>query len=278
MNDMKKITKIELQKRDKDRVNIELDGEFAFAIYVDVLFQAGLKVGMEVDEVTLQTIEYEEQKKKALNQAFKYLSFSDRSEGELMDYLLKKEYSQNVVEHVLDRLKKVQYIQDERVAKQIVQGKQRVGKSKKYIIEKLKQKKIGKNESIEAIEAHYNKIQEEMNIKNLVEKYFNILVPKYSAEEIKHKIAQKLYGQGYEWQSFYPIIEMMIRQKSGLIEEYAEDVSREKKNQLYKEAEKLNRKYSLLPQREQMIKIKQALNRKGYPRDWIEEILEALQE
>lgn len=275
---MKKITKIELQQRDKNRVNIELNDKFAFAIYVDVLFQLGLKVGMEVDEAQIQAIQDEEQKKKALSQALTYLSYADRSEGELREYLTRKEYPLNIIEDALDRLKKVQYIQDERVAKQIVQAKQRVGKSKKYILEKLKQKKIGKIETVEAIEQHYNKVQEQANIKNLVEKYLNVLARKYSAEEIKQKIAQKLYGQGYEWESFSSVIETVIREKWDLIEEYAEDVAQNKKEELYKEIQKLNRKYSSLSKQEKIMKIKQSLHRKGYPRNSIEEMIQELKE
>ncbi len=40
---MNKITNIEVQKRNEERVNIYIDNEFAFACYKELVYKEGLK-------------------------------------------------------------------------------------------------------------------------------------------------------------------------------------------------------------------------------------------
>jgi len=88
---------------------------------------------------------------------------------------------------------------------------------------------------------------------------------------MKRKMAQRLYSQGYQWDSFSAMIEIVMKEKQDILDEYEECVMLKKKDELYEEVQKLYRKYSSLPEKEQERKIKQNLFRKGYPRDWIEE-------
>ena len=74
------ITKIEIQKRNKDRVNIYLNGEFAFACSSELVYYHNLKNGMVVDLKKLSEIVEEDNYIKGKNSALKILEKSFKTE------------------------------------------------------------------------------------------------------------------------------------------------------------------------------------------------------
>src|SRR4051812_6617932 len=85
------ITKITAQQKNKDRYNIFMDygkGEqYAFSVDEEVLIKHRLKKGMEMDELSLIEINYQDDIRKAYNLGVGYLAARIRSEKEIRDYL-----------------------------------------------------------------------------------------------------------------------------------------------------------------------------------------------
>lgn len=100
---MKKITAIEVQKRTPNRVNIYLDGEFAFGLARIVA--AWLRVGQELSEEKIEQLQAEEARERAFQQAMLFLSYRARSESEIRQNLRKHEIPEQVIEQTLERLK-----------------------------------------------------------------------------------------------------------------------------------------------------------------------------
>ena len=50
---MSKITKIEVGKRNKERVNIYIDYEYAFSINMELVYKFGLKEKQETEQLKL---------------------------------------------------------------------------------------------------------------------------------------------------------------------------------------------------------------------------------
>jgi len=100
---MRKITAIELQRKSPDRVNIHLDGEFAFGLARIVA--AWLKVGQELSEEKIEQLLAEEAKERAFQQAILFLSYRARSESEIRRNLRKHEIPEAVIEETLERLR-----------------------------------------------------------------------------------------------------------------------------------------------------------------------------
>ena len=73
------ITKIQVQKHDKERYNIYIDKgfgeEYGFSVDGHTLVKYNLRKGMEVDEFELSTILFDEEIRKAYLQAISYLSY-----------------------------------------------------------------------------------------------------------------------------------------------------------------------------------------------------------
>ena len=57
---MAKITKIEVQKKNKERVNLFLDEEYAFSLSMELVYKEGLKKNQEIDAKRLELLAEEE--------------------------------------------------------------------------------------------------------------------------------------------------------------------------------------------------------------------------
>ncbi|MEM5776602.1 MAG: RecX family transcriptional regulator, partial [Anaerolineaceae bacterium] len=97
-----KITALKVQKRDPSRINVYLDGEFAFGI--DRLVGAWLSVGQELDEKKKEQLTQADTLEKAYRRALNFLDYRIRSETEIRKKLQEKGYGDDVIEHIMARL------------------------------------------------------------------------------------------------------------------------------------------------------------------------------
>ena len=67
---MIKISKIEVQKNHKDRVNIFVDDEFYASMYLDTAVRYGIKQGREIDELCFKNYLIESEQNIAFSKAF----------------------------------------------------------------------------------------------------------------------------------------------------------------------------------------------------------------
>src|SRR5512138_919880 len=118
---MKKITAIEVQKRTPNRVNIHLDGEFAFGLARIVA--AWLRVGQELSEEKIEQLQAEEARERAYQQAMLFLSYRARSESEIRQNLRKHEIPEAVIEQTLERLKQDGLANDHQFARSWVENR-----------------------------------------------------------------------------------------------------------------------------------------------------------
>ncbi|MFZ5881988.1 MAG: regulatory protein RecX [Chloroflexota bacterium] len=112
---MKTITAIEAQKKDPNRVNIHLDGEFAFGL--SRIVAAWLKVGQRLEDGKIAQLQADEARERAYQQAMLYLSYRPRSEAEIRQNLRKHEYPEEVIEETLDRLRQARLANDDEFAR-----------------------------------------------------------------------------------------------------------------------------------------------------------------
>lgn len=85
-----KITDISLQARDKNRVNVSVDGKYRFSLDVLQVGELGLRVGREYTEEELQQLEDESQFGKLYTRALEYCLVRPRAVREMRDYLWRK--------------------------------------------------------------------------------------------------------------------------------------------------------------------------------------------
>jgi regulatory protein len=117
----KKITALKLQKRNKNRLNVYLDGEFAFGLAKIVA--AWLRVGQELSEEKIIKLQEEDDTEVALQKAINYLNYRPRSENEVRKNLKKKNIKEEVIDEVIDHLQRGGLINDLNFAKLWVENR-----------------------------------------------------------------------------------------------------------------------------------------------------------
>lgn len=159
-----KITAIDLQTRNNNRVNISIDGRFRFSLDVFQLSELNLKVGQECDESNLGLLQNESDFGKVYGRALEYCLMRPRSQKEMRDYLyhktrpyrnklgeLKPGFSTDITSRVFDRLIQKKYLDDTKFAKFWVENRSVTkGSSRRKLISELKTKGI-ENSIIEQV-------------------------------------------------------------------------------------------------------------------------------
>lgn len=108
---MKKVTAIREGRRGK-RVNVFLDGKFAFSLETEVAVREGLGVGQELSEGDIEALTGADLFQRCLNAALRYLGYRPRSEAELRQRLRRRGFNGGNVEATLDKLKEQGLVND----------------------------------------------------------------------------------------------------------------------------------------------------------------------
>lgn len=204
---MNVITKIEVQKRNKDRSNVYIDNDYAFSLSNELVYKEGLKVNEKIDIERIKTIAKEDNYIKCKTTALRIVEKSYKSEKELVDKLILKGYDNESINKTINVLKEYNFINDENYVKMYVKDKlkQVVKKKIKYDLAKkgISDKII--DEEIYNIDSEYEK----NTAYNLAIKKYNTIAKR---EADRFKLSQKLYrfllSKGYS----YDIVSSVVKE------------------------------------------------------------------
>lgn len=130
------------QQKTADRVNVYLDGRYAFAL--PALDAAQLRVGQFLDDAAIARLQTTDRRQKAYDRAVRYLSFRPRSVAEVRRYLAKTEDDPEVIEAVIVRLLENGYLDDGDFARFWVENRQRFRpKGTAVLRQELRQRGVG---------------------------------------------------------------------------------------------------------------------------------------
>jgi len=151
-----KITRISPQVRDKDRVNISVDGKYRFSLDLLQMLDLGLKVGNEYTDEELRVLEEESKFGKLYTRALEYCLVRPRSRREVQQYLYRKTRptrtrtgelrdgaSTELTERVYERLDQKGYLDDKVFARFWVENRNmRKGSSMRKLQSELSSKGV----------------------------------------------------------------------------------------------------------------------------------------
>jgi regulatory protein len=106
------ITGLEQQERGRRRVNVYVDGLYAFALEPATVLSHGLRVGMAFDERLRSQLQEDDARERAHEAAITLLSYRPRSEKELRQRLRRKGFAPETVDLTLDRLRSAGLVDD----------------------------------------------------------------------------------------------------------------------------------------------------------------------
>jgi regulatory protein len=108
------VTALEIQKRNKERANVFIDGEYAFSLN---LIEAALT------DAEIATRRGEDEMGRAVDSAANFLGYRPRSTSEVRRNLTEKEFPAEVIDAAVDRLTGLGYLDDEAFARYWVQNR-----------------------------------------------------------------------------------------------------------------------------------------------------------
>jgi regulatory protein len=118
------VTALEFQKGNKERVNVYLDGAYAFGLPA-VIAATHLRRGQELSDAEIAMLRALDEQERAYEQALRFLRYRPRSQAEVERYLRRKRFAEEIVTHVMARLQEAGYLDDEAFARFWVENRQR---------------------------------------------------------------------------------------------------------------------------------------------------------
>jgi len=197
---MKKITAIEGQKRTPNRVNIHLDGEFAFGLARIVA--AWLRVGQELSDAKIEQLIAEDARERAFQQAMLFLSYRARSEAEIRKNLRKHEIPEAVIEQTLERLRGDGLANDNQFAQAWVENRNTFRpRSRRMMAMELKQKGLDD----EAIRSAVESVDDEASAYEAAQKRAARLKD-LEWIDFRRKLSEFLARRGYSYSVIAPVV------------------------------------------------------------------------
>ncbi|EXJ22628.1 Regulatory protein recX [Alkalibacterium sp. AK22] len=188
------ITKVQAQKA-KNRFNIFINDEYAFPVDDNLLVQHRLVKGKELTKADIDELKEKGELSKGYQAALHYLNFKMRSEKEIIDYLVDKEYE--TIDPIIDKLKTHRLIDDEAYAKSFVRTNSLLKlEGPKKVERALFAKGLSKANVLAGLDEYSLELQEENALK-LAEKVGKRQRNK-SSIEISQKIREQLMLKGFD--------------------------------------------------------------------------------
>jgi regulatory protein len=117
------ITALRVQKKNKQRVNVYLDGKFAFGLAA--IEAAKLHRGQHLSDEEIAHLREQDTRETAYERVLDFLSYRPRSEAEIRRYLQRKQVSPSVQKEVIARLTRAGLLDDRAFAHYWVENRER---------------------------------------------------------------------------------------------------------------------------------------------------------
>ena len=140
---MDKITDLRPGKSGAKRVNVFLNGKFAFSLQAKVAIEKDLQIGQELSPIEIEALTREERFQCCLDAATRYLSYRPRSEAEIREKLSRRGFGDDSIQPVMDRLKEQKLLDDAAFAEFWAENRQEFSpRSQRLTILELRRKGI----------------------------------------------------------------------------------------------------------------------------------------
>lgn len=204
------ITRIEFQKKNKNRVSIFLNDEFGFGLDATLVGKYNLKKGDVLNEETISQILLTEEKKRVKENAFRYLAGRAHSEKELRTKLLHKGYDEKLVSEVISELKEQKFIDDLEFALSYARSRMlNKPMGERLLRRELWQKGINEAHIQKAVEEAYSKKEQAEFARDLV-KSRKTRNRDLETEKRKKRLYDFLLRRGFDWDIAKEVVEQEL--------------------------------------------------------------------
>lgn len=219
-----KITKLEYQKKDPNRVSVYVDDKFIAGIDANEVIKLNLYNGKEIEQQELSKIISESEFGKFFNATLNFLSFRPRSEWEIRQFLIRKTQGKSTndyTEQILEKLRSIGQLNDTNFSKWFIdqrrtfkpQGK----RAMKYeLLRKGIDRKIIDQTLAEASTDEQPASELDLALKALnkkADRVIKTISDHKSRSEAKIKLLQFLLSRGFDYDTAREAVEKVIKKE-----------------------------------------------------------------
>jgi len=187
------ITRLQFQKRNIERVNVYIDGEFAFGL--DAVQAAGLRKGQHLSTAEIAALRQQDDRQKAFDRAVRFLGVRPRSQAEVESYLKGKMLDDGTIADVIGRLERMGYLDDQAFARFWIENRQRFRPRSKLALRfELQQKGVGRDVVAEATADVDEEEAAWQAMENKLGRWYNL-----QPEDFRRKVYDFLRRRGFNY-------------------------------------------------------------------------------
>lgn len=113
---MSRITDLRRGRGREKRINIYLDGRFAFSLGAEVAAMENLQVGQELSDDQVEALTGSDRLQRCLAAAYRYLGYRPRSESEIRERMQRRGFAVETIDAVMARLQAQNLLDDQAFA------------------------------------------------------------------------------------------------------------------------------------------------------------------
>lgn len=212
------ITAIKVQKRNSQRVSIDLDGEYAFGL--SRLVAAWLSTGDRLSEEKIQSLLDKDALEVAYQRALDLLNHRPRSEKEIRQRLAEKEFSVEQIDQVVEKLKLAGLIRDENFARMWIDSRKEFHpRSKNLMRYELKNKGIAE----EHIDAALEELPAEQELAAQAASHYIRRLQGSDWETFRKRLSGYLSRRGFSYGTVAPLVKDLWQQQGTSIDQTNND-------------------------------------------------------
>ena len=189
-----KITRLAVQKKNPKRVNVYLDGDFAFGLYRDTA--AWLETGQMLSDEKIKELLEKDQQAEVYQKALDFIAYRPRTAQETRRKLQQAGYEAFLIDNTIAALSDNGLLNDEYYAQQWVEERMRLKpRSKRVLIYELRQKGIPDDVIQSAVEEVDDFRSAYEAAEGRLSRYEGL-----SKFEFRNKLGSFLAGKGYSYE------------------------------------------------------------------------------
>lgn len=201
-----RITALEQQARSPERVNLYIDGKFSLGISAELMLKLDLHIDQELTAEDLEQLKNEELRQQAVERAINYLSFRPRSQAEVRRYLRKKETPPEIIEAVIERLNRLDYVNDRAFASFWVENREQFNpRGSQALRNELRMKGVEREIVDEMVDGEHD---EELALRAASKKAASLLqTPEMDYTKFRNRLGGFLQRRGFS----YEVVSRVVR-------------------------------------------------------------------
>jgi regulatory protein len=198
------------ERRGGRRSNVFLDGRYAFSLTTELAVQE-LRVGDPISDDQYAALVARDQQARAYDAALRFLGARPRSEREIRDRLARHEFDRTVVDRVIERLRRIQLVDDAAFAEYWVEQRAtHRPRGARLLKQELRQKGVSQDVLADALpsedddEGAYRAAQRKAtSLRALDERTF------------KQRLGAFLQRRGYGYETIRPVVARLWQETTG---------------------------------------------------------------